>query len=147
MWINNKNVKVLYVALFFKYLVKRYSLFYTSMCFGRLGYSQSCKSSKRSQLFCIIQSGIIILKIIRSNFCKSFIGRHLCNPYLIWKDVCNSWFHSPTFNSLMMEIPIIQKPVHWLAKQIDGLISIPKEPPRGWSRKIIWAAVAAQIYF
>ena len=31
--------------------------------------------------------------------------------------------------SFMTKVPIIQKPVHWFAEQINGLVSIRQEPP------------------
>ena len=39
-------------------------------------------------------------------------------------------------NSFMTEVPIIQKPVHWFALQINGLVSIWQWPP-SWKSSII----------
>ena len=49
LWFNNKKILKFFICCFvFKYLVERYRLFCTPICSEKLGYSQSCKFSKRS---------------------------------------------------------------------------------------------------
>ena len=43
----------------------------------------------------------------------------LVNTYWKWKVKVVSWHFSGIFNSFMREVPIIQKPIHWHALQIN----------------------------
>ena len=46
--------------------------------------------------------------------------------------------------SFMMEVPVIQKPVHWLAEQTNGLVYVRQEP-LSWKKDIKFDLKCIQI--
>ena len=98
-------------------------------------YVKSCRGKKRA----IDSRGIISFDWVMNDFLTCVIFCCQNQPFPAEKDVKSSkcWVNSPkhlhlqvtqhiqlTINSFMTEVPTIQKPVHWFAEQITGLVFI-----------------------
>ena len=64
---------------------------------------------------------LVMALVVKSDASFSNIGNHYYNLWFPTK--INTWA-SIVVNSFMTEAVTIQKPVHWFALQINGLVSI-----------------------